>query len=59
MKGHIYKHLELTESARAKEILADWPKYEPLFWKVTPMAPAIPPTPPVALTTTAPDPLKA
>ena len=34
LKGIIYKHLELTESARAKEILGDWTKFEPLFWKV-------------------------
>ena len=40
LKGLIYKHLELTESARAKEILGDWPRFEPLFWKVVPMAPA-------------------
>ncbi len=58
LEGLIYKHLELTESVRAKEILADWPKYEALFWKVAPLPPAIPPTPAAALTTTAADPLK-
>jgi glutamate synthase (NADPH/NADH) large chain/glutamate synthase (ferredoxin) len=40
LKGLIYKHLELTESALAKEILGDWAKYEPLFWKVAPQPPA-------------------
>ena len=32
----IYKHLEATESARAKEILADWQKFAGKFWKVQP-----------------------
>jgi len=32
----IYKHLEATESARAKEILADWSKFASSFWKVLP-----------------------
>jgi glutamate synthase (NADPH/NADH) large chain/glutamate synthase (ferredoxin) len=36
LKELVYKHLELTESARAKEILGEWSKYEPLFWKVSP-----------------------
>jgi glutamate synthase (ferredoxin) len=58
LKGLVYKHLELTESSRAKEILADWPKYEALFWKITPMVPVAAPPPLTALTTTAPDPLK-
>jgi glutamate synthase domain-containing protein 2/glutamate synthase domain-containing protein 1/glutamate synthase domain-containing protein 3 len=46
LKGYIYKHLELTESARAKEILGDWARFEPLFWKIAPMPPAniAPPT---------------
>jgi glutamate synthase (NADPH/NADH) large chain/glutamate synthase (ferredoxin) len=47
VKGLIYKHLELTESTRAKEILADWTKYEPLFWKIAPLPP-VSPTPPAA-----------
>jgi len=34
----IYKHLEATESARAKEILADWQKFAGSFWKVKPKA---------------------
>ena len=57
IKGVIYKHLELTESARAKEVLGDWAKYEKLFWKVTPLPP-VAPTPAVAVATTAGDPLK-
>ena len=42
LKGIIYKHLELTESARAKEILGDWARFEPLFWKVVPQPPVSP-----------------
>jgi glutamate synthase domain-containing protein 2/glutamate synthase domain-containing protein 1/glutamate synthase domain-containing protein 3 len=42
LKGLIYKHLELTESERAKEILADWPKYAAKFWKVCPTVPDAP-----------------
>ena len=61
LKGLIYKHLELTESVRAKEILGDWPRFEALFWKVAPLPPAnlAPATPAAAnangaLTPTAP-----
>jgi glutamate synthase domain-containing protein 2/glutamate synthase domain-containing protein 1/glutamate synthase domain-containing protein 3 len=57
LKGIIYKHLELTESARAKEILGDWAKFEPLFWKVAPLPPVTPP-PITTLTTTQGDPVK-
>ena len=39
LKELIYRHLELTESSRAKEILGDWSKFEPLFWKVCPHPP--------------------
>ena len=40
----IQKHLELTESRRAEQILANWDVFLPLFWKiVTPPPP--PPTP--------------
>jgi glutamate synthase (NADPH/NADH) large chain/glutamate synthase (ferredoxin) len=48
LRGIIYRHLEVTDSARAKAILDDWPKYEPLFWKVAPLAPAVPPRAPLA-----------
>ncbi|MEI9999687.1 MAG: glutamate synthase-related protein [Verrucomicrobiota bacterium] len=47
LKGIIYRHLELTDSARAKEILGDWGAFEPLFWKVAPLPPASP-VPPAA-----------
>ena len=46
VRGQIYRHLELTESARAKAILNDWAKYEPFFWKVLPAPPVAPGTPP-------------
>jgi glutamate synthase (NADPH/NADH) large chain/glutamate synthase (ferredoxin) len=46
LKALIYRHLELTESQRASEILADWPAHQPMFWKVSPIAP--PPKAPVA-----------
>ena len=44
LKGLIYKHLELTDSERAKEILADWPKFAAKFWKVCPTVPDAPKT---------------
>jgi glutamate synthase (NADPH/NADH) large chain/glutamate synthase (ferredoxin) len=40
LKGVIYRHLELTDSARAQEILGDWANSEKLFWKVVPLKPA-------------------
>ena len=42
LKAQIYKHLELTDSKRAKTILADWVTYEKMFWKVVPHPPATP-----------------
>ncbi len=39
VKSLIYKHLELTESERAKEILADWAGFQGKFWKVSPLPP--------------------
>ena len=39
LKGLIYQHLEATESTRAKEVLADWAKFQGKFWKVTPLPP--------------------
>jgi glutamate synthase domain-containing protein 3 len=54
LKELIDKHLELTESARAKEILADWAKYEPLFWKVCPQPPVQPPSGSAQTATVAP-----
>ncbi len=37
VKKLVYKHLERTESDRAKEILGDWHRYEPKFWKIRPI----------------------
>jgi glutamate synthase domain-containing protein 2/glutamate synthase domain-containing protein 1/glutamate synthase domain-containing protein 3 len=45
LRGLIYKHLELTDSSRANEILDNWAQFEPLFWKVTPLPPALPGAP--------------
>lgn len=47
LKGLIFRHLEMTQSNQAKDILADWARFEPFFWKVVPhptkvMAPAAP-----------------
>ena len=36
VKKLVYKHLERTESDRAKEILGDWHRYESRFWKIRP-----------------------
>lgn len=47
LKGLIYRHLEVTESDIAREILADWPKYSEKFWKVCPTVPAAKPVAPV------------
>lgn len=32
----IERHVQLTESARGREILGDWERFRPLFWKVAP-----------------------
>jgi glutamate synthase domain-containing protein 2/glutamate synthase domain-containing protein 1/glutamate synthase domain-containing protein 3 len=40
----IAKHAESTGSARAKEILADWGRFEPLFWRAFPRPPAAKPS---------------
>jgi glutamate synthase domain-containing protein 2/glutamate synthase domain-containing protein 1/glutamate synthase domain-containing protein 3 len=39
----VYKHLENTDSERAKEVLADWSRFGPKFWKVRPHPPAAKP----------------
>jgi glutamate synthase (NADPH/NADH) large chain/glutamate synthase (ferredoxin) len=49
----IYRHLENTESERAKEILGDWAAYGPKFYKVRPHLP--PPKPAEAQTKPAPE----
>jgi glutamate synthase domain-containing protein 2/glutamate synthase domain-containing protein 1/glutamate synthase domain-containing protein 3 len=46
LRGIINRHLEATESERAKEVLDNWTKYEPLFWKVAPIKPVNPQAPP-------------
>jgi len=33
-----YRHLELTDSQRAREILNGWQEYSYMFWKVTPFS---------------------
>jgi glutamate synthase (NADPH/NADH) large chain/glutamate synthase (ferredoxin) len=40
----VYKHLENTESGRAKEILGDWQRFAPKFWKVKPHTPVAKPS---------------
>ncbi|MEK0444796.1 MAG: glutamate synthase large subunit [Verrucomicrobiota bacterium] len=40
----IQKHLEVTGSARAREILSDWEKHSGSFWKVQPRPPAAKPS---------------
>ena len=39
LKSLIYRHLEMTESARAREILGNWSQFEPKFWQVSPLQP--------------------
>ncbi len=39
LKSLIYRHLETTESARAREILGDWSRFEEKFWQVSPLPP--------------------
>lgn len=41
--GLIQKHLELTGSKRAKQILANWKEFLPLFWKIITPPPPPPP----------------
>jgi glutamate synthase (NADPH/NADH) large chain/glutamate synthase (ferredoxin) len=45
LQSLIYKHLEVTESALAKEILGDWETFKAKFWKVFPKVPTAPPAP--------------
>jgi glutamate synthase (NADPH/NADH) large chain/glutamate synthase (ferredoxin) len=46
----LYRHFELTESRRAREILTQWGEYQPMFWKVEPIVQSAgghhPPAPP-------------
>ena len=45
LKELIYQHLENTESERARQILADWTRYEGMFCKVVPLPPPAPKPP--------------
>ncbi|MGF1656812.1 MAG: glutamate synthase large subunit [Verrucomicrobiales bacterium] len=36
LKEWIYRHLDRTESERARQLLGNWSEVERLFWKVTP-----------------------
>ena len=49
VKELIYKHLERTESDRAREILGDWNRYQSNFWKIRPVN--LPPVPRPAVAT--------
>jgi glutamate synthase domain-containing protein 2/glutamate synthase domain-containing protein 3 len=46
LRGIVNRHLEASDSERAKEILGNWSKYEGLFWKVDPIKPVNPQNPP-------------
>ena len=35
LQSLIYRHLELTDSARAREILGDWPRFAAKFWQIS------------------------
>ena len=41
VKDLVYKHLEATDSSRAREILGDWPRFQSKFWKVSSLPPAV------------------
>ena len=45
VKELVYKHLERTESDRAKEILSDWSRYQSKFWRIRPINVAPAPKP--------------
>ncbi len=45
LKSLIYRHLESTDSPKARLILDKWSDYEPLFRRVQPMTPPPPPAP--------------
>jgi glutamate synthase domain-containing protein 3 len=36
IQSHVYRHLELTDSQRAREILNGWVDFRYLFWKIVP-----------------------
>ncbi len=43
LRSLVYKHLENTDSERAREILGDWPRFAATVWKVSPKRVAPPP----------------
>ena len=53
VKELVYKHLERTESDRAKEILSDWSRYQSRFWKIRPIN--LPSVPKVSAPSAAPE----
>jgi glutamate synthase (NADPH/NADH) large chain/glutamate synthase (ferredoxin) len=44
----VFAHLEATDSALAREMLADWTRFDGAFWKVCPHPPASKPKAPAA-----------
>ncbi len=42
VRGLVQEHMDRTDSARAQEILADWPNFRGRFWKVAPNPPPAP-----------------
>ena len=36
LQALIKRHVQLTDSRRGQEVLADWERFRPLFWKVAP-----------------------
>jgi glutamate synthase domain-containing protein 3 len=47
----VRRHLEATDSPRAAEILVDWQRFAPLFWKVVPHPPVVTTESPTVLAT--------
>ncbi len=45
LQSLIYRHLEVTDSPRAKEILGNWDSHKGCFWKVSPKVPVAPAVP--------------
>ncbi|HEX2748542.1 MAG TPA: glutamate synthase large subunit [Verrucomicrobiales bacterium] len=50
LQSLIYRHLEATGSPKAKSLLDNWSKYEPMFWRVQPTSTAVPAAAPAAPT---------
>ncbi len=45
VKELVFKHLEFTDSAIAREIMAAWDEFQGKFWKIAPKVPDAPPIP--------------